>query len=306
MNTILLFYKYVHIDNPVRFMRWQKKLCTELGLKGRIIIAQEGINGTVGGLPENTERYKKIMAEHPLFGDVDFKESQAEDQGFPRMRIVVRSQIVETGLDATQGRPENTGTHLTPAQTHALIDAKPDNLVILDTRNRCESAIGSFTDAVKADIDTFRDFPAYVDKNLEQFKDKQVLMYCTGGVRCERATAYLKEKGVAEEVYHIEGGIHRYVEQFPDGHFRGKNYVFDGRIAVKVTDDILGACALCATTCDEYYNCLNASCNKHFIACQSCIESFKMSCSSDCYQALENGTAKRRPLFKKTANACVL
>lgn len=84
------------------------------------------------------------------------------------------------------------------------------------------------------------------------------------------------------------------------------NYVFDGRIAVKVTDDILGACALCATTCDEYYNCLNASCNKHFIACQSCIESFKMSCSSDCYQALENGTAKRRPLFKKTANACVL
>lgn len=301
MNTILLFYKYVHIDNPVRFMRWQKKLCAELGLTGRIIIAQEGINGTVGGLTENTQRYKKVMLEQSLFSDVDFKEGQGDQESFPRMRIVVRDEVVGTGLDATQGRPENTGIHLTPAQTHALIDSKPDNFIILDTRNRCESAIGTFRDAVKASIDTFRDFPAYIDKNLEQFKDKQVLMYCTGGIRCERATAYLNEKGVAQKVYQIEGGIHRYVEQFPDGHFRGKNYVFDGRIAVKVTDDILGACALCAISCDDYHNCLNASCNKHFIACQSCIATFKNSCSVGCHQALENGTVKARPLFKKVS-----
>lgn len=300
MNTILLFYKYVHIDNPVGFMRWQKKLCGDLGLTGRIIIAEQGINGTLEGTAEHTQVYKNIMLGHPLFGDVDFKESTGTEASFPRMRIVVRDEIVNTGLAQNQGLLENTGTHLTPSQAHELISSNPENLVIFDTRNQCESAIGAFKNALKADIDTFRDLPDYINDNLERFKDKQVLMYCTGGVRCERASAYLTECGVAEKVYQIEGGIHRYVESYPDGYFRGKNYVFDGRIAVKVTDEILGQCALCQKSCDDYNNCLNAKCNKHFICCSNCLEEFDMSCSVSCYQALSDGNVHARPLFKKS------
>ena len=125
---------------------------------------------------------------------------------------------------------KNGGKHLTPEETHNLIAQKPNDLVILDARNDYEWRIGAFEGAIKPDIEHFRQFPKFVDDNLEQFKDKQVLMYCTGGIRCERASTYLKEKGVAKNVYQILGGIHRYAEQYPDGFFRGKNYVFDDRI----------------------------------------------------------------------------
>lgn len=307
MNTILLFYKYVFIDNPVRLMRWQKKICTDLGLTGRIIIAHEGINGTIGGDTKNIERYKQLMLDHELFGGMDIKESTAESNSFPRLRIVVRDEVVSTGMKQGQGRIENTGEHLTPTQTHELINAHPDNLIIFDARNRCESAIGTFKNAVLPDIDHFRDLPAYIDNNKDLFKDKQVLMFCTGGIRCERASAYLNEQGVAQKVYQIEGGIHRYVEQFPEGHFRGKNYVFDGRVAVKVNDDILGRCLLCETPCDDYTNCLNARCNKHFICCSSCLTTYANSCSKSCQDALEQGAVAARPPLKKvTPSSCSL
>lgn len=301
MNTILLFYKYVQIESPVTVMRWQKKLCSELGLTGRIIIAEQGINGTLEGSVESTKTYKKTMLEHPLFRGIDFKEGEGSGSSFPRMRIVVKAEIVNTGLHPHQGKLENTGIHLTPAQVHELIASKPENLVILDARNTCESAIGAFTGAIKPEIDTFRSLPVYIDEHLETFKDKQVLMYCTGGIRCERATAYLQEQGIAEKVYQIEGGIHRYVEQYPDGYFRGKNYVFDGRIAVKVNDDILGSCVVCKKPCDDYHNCLNARCNDHFICCKDCIHTYSLCCSAACAQALTTGTVQARPLFQKSA-----
>lgn len=301
MNIILLFYKYVPIESPVTIMRWQKKLCSELGLTGRIIIAEQGVNGTLEGSVESTQIYKKTMLEHPLFGGIDFKEAESSGSSFPRMRIVVKSEIVNTGLQSHQGKLENTGIHLTPTQAHELIASKPENLVIFDARNTCESAIGAFTGAIKPEIDTFRSLPTYIDEHLDTFKGKQVLMYCTGGIRCERATAYLKEQGVAEKVYQIEGGIHRYVEQFPEGYFRGKNYVFDGRIAVKVNDDILGSCALCKKACDDYHNCLNARCNDHFICCKECMDTYSLCCSAACAQALTTGTVQARPVFAKSA-----
>ena len=121
-------------------------------------------------------------------------------------------------------------------------------------------------------------------------------MYCTGGIRCERASAYLNLKGVAKQVYQIEGGIQRYIEQYPDGYFRGKNYVFDGRVTVKVNADILSTCELCSTTCDEYRNCLNASCNKHFICCQSCSIKYGNACSIQCQELLATGAVKPRPM----------
>lgn len=303
MSKILLFYKYTEFEYPKRIQKWQMKICQELGLTGRIIIAHEGINGTVGGSDESVERYKKIVLEHPQLQDMDIKEGAGGAECFPNLRVVVKDEIVNLGLKGQAARINNTGVHLTPEQTHKLLSNRPEDLLILDTRNEVESAIGAFEGAIKADITHFREFPQYIDKHLDEYKDKKVLMYCTGGVRCERATAYLKEKGIAQEVYQIEGGIHRYAEQYPDGYFRGKNYVFDGRIAVKVTDDILGSCTHCNKPCDDYTNCLNASCNKHHISCTTCLQQFNQCCSSTCKELILSQKVKARPAVQRVSNS---
>lgn len=296
MNTILLFYKYVQIRYPKSIMKQQRALCESLGLKGRIILAHEGINATLGGTRAATEAYKAYMHGHELFGGIDFKESEGATDDFPRLRVVVKSEIVHLGLDPEAVTVKDGGQHLTPAQAHALMAEQPEDLVILDARNNYESRIGTFKNSLTPDIQNFREFPDYVDAHLEQFKDKQVLMHCTGGIRCERASAYLNQKGVAKKVYQIEGGIHRYVEQYPDGFFRGKNYVFDGRVAVRVNDDILTTCDWCNVPCDEYTNCINSLCNNHFICCTACVTAHKKSCSPRCEEGIVSGQA---PLRKK-------
>ena len=295
MHSIILFYKYVSIQYPQQILKWQKKICKELNLKGRIILAEEGINGTLGGHPDQLQEYKKLMNAHPLFGEIDFKESHNVGDHFPRLRIVVKNEIVYLGLDTKTITAQDAGIHLEPTQAHELIAQKPENLVIIDCRNRAESAIGRIENAVIPDTTYFREFPEYVDKHLDDLKDKQVLMYCTGGVRCERASAYIKSKGVAQEVYHIKGGVHRYVEEFPNGFFKGKNYVFDGRTAVKVTDDILGSCFVCQKACDEYINCMFAGCNRHFIGCTECMERLSNCCSTECLQIITQDPSKKRP-----------
>ena len=295
MNTIILFYKYIHIKELKKILVWQKILCKELGLKGRVILAHEGINATLGGLSQNIETYKAAMSSHELFGNIDFKESHNTQDHFPRLRIVIKNEIVHLGLDPSYATAQQAGIHLEPVQAHALMAQNPNDLVIIDCRNPYESAIGTIPGAIRPDVAHFRDFPAYIDNHLEDIKNKQVLMYCTGGVRCERASAYVKLKGVAKEVFHIKGGIHRYVEEFPDGFFRGKNYVFDGRVAVKITDDILGSCSLCNAPCDDYSNCLRAACNKHFIGCNNCINIYANTCSALCYDLITNHNAQKRP-----------
>lgn len=295
MGKIILFYKYVSIEYPKQILKWQTRLCTELGLKGRIILAHEGINATLGGLEENIERYKNAMEKHPLFGGIDFKESAGDANYFPRLRIVIKNEVVNLGLDPETVRAENGGIHLSPEQAHKMMADKADNLVILDCRNTYETTIGTFVDSIRPPTQYFREFPGYVDNNTDLFKDKQVLMFCTGGIRCERASAYLKSKCDTQEVYQIEGGIHRYIEQFPNGFFRGKNYVFDARVTVKVNDDILGACALCQKPCDEYSNCMNASCNKHFICCPTCQVEYKNCCSTNCGDLLASAQVAARP-----------
>lgn len=299
MGKVILFYKYVDIQYPKQILKWQMQVCTDLGLKGRIILAEEGINATLGGQTEHVDRYMQLMNEHPYFGGIDFKECEGDADYFPRLRIVVKDEIVHLGVDPKKITPKQGGTHLTPEQVHNLIKNKPDNLVILDTRNTYESKIGKFTDALTPDLKNFRDFPQYIDDNIEQFKDKQVLMYCTGGIRCERATAYLNVKGVAEKVYQIQGGIQRYIEQFPDGYFRGKNYVFDGRVTVRVNADILSNCELCNVACDDYNNCLNANCNRHFIGCDACVTKYQGACSATCTELIINKLVPIRPPFKK-------
>jgi len=299
MGTILLFYKYVPIQYPLEIQKWQKKLCTDLGLTGRILLAHEGINGTVGGSDDATQAYIKAMTEHPLFGGIDFKTAPGGSEAFPRMKISVKNEIVHLGIDPAELTATQGGEHLTPQQTHDLLSNPPENLVVLDGRNNYEAAVGKFQNAITPDIRYFRQFPQYIDENVDQFKDKTVLMYCTGGIRCERASAYLAQKGVAEKIYQVEGGIHRYIEQFPDGHFRGKNYVFDNRITVTVNSDILSNCLNCPTPSAEYFNCLNALCNKHFTSCPNCIEKFHKTCSQRCQELVASAQTPQRTPFEK-------
>ncbi len=191
MNSIILFYKYIFIEYPHAIVTWQKELCSQLGLKGRVILGQEGINGTLGGALENLEMYKQELLAHPLFDGIDFKETHNTGDHFPRLRVVIKKEIVNLGIDPEIISADQCGTHLDPVQAHELIAKNPKDLIIIDCRNRVESAIGTIPSAIKPDIAHFRDFPAYVDQHLEDLKDKQVLMYCTGGIRCERASAYI-------------------------------------------------------------------------------------------------------------------
>lgn len=301
MRKILLYYQYSTISDPNRLADEQRTLCQRLGLKGRIIIAHEGINGTVGGAAEAIKQYKCHLQQDPRFADVDFKESTGDAHDFPRLQVVVRPEIVHLGLNPEIITARDGGMHLTPQATHDLLNKHPDDLVILDARNAYESHIGTFKGSITPDIENFRDLPAFIDKNVELFKDKQVLMHCTGGIRCERASAYLKSKGVTKEVYQINGGIHRYIEQYPDGHFRGKLYVFDGRVAIKVNDDILAQCYTCEKPYDEYTNCVNAQCNKQITLCPDCCKALNNTCSSICQELVVNKKVVIRTLPKKAS-----
>lgn len=295
---IILFYKYINIENPKNILRWLTVICNQLGLKGRLILANEGINGTLGGQENLLKRYIQLMNEHPLFGGIDFKTSDGNENYFPRLRIVIKEEITRMGVDPKKITALQGGKHLTPKEAHELLQNPPENLIILDGRNEYEARIGKFKDAIVPPINIFREFPEYIDKNQELFRDKKVFMYCTGGIRCERASAYLKSKNVAEEVYQLEGGIHRYGEQYPDGFFRGKNYVFDDRIAVTINNDILSNCLFCDTKCADFTNCINAKCNEQYICCSSCIEKSMNCCNKTCYNLVKEKQVPIRIKFR--------
>lgn len=302
MEKIILFYRYTQLANPETIRQWQLGLCRQLSLNGRIILAYEGINGTLGGQATAIARYIHEMQQRPEFAHIDFKESPGSASHFPTLKIQIRPEIVHLGrnkIHATDG-----GVHLTPAEAHQLINNNP-KLVLLDSRNYYEARIGTFTNAITPPINYFREFPQFIDDNTNIFKDKDVLMFCTGGIRCEKASAYLKSKHVAKNIYQITGGIHRYIEQFPDGHFRGKNYVFDARIGMPANQDVIGSCDICKRPWDEYSNCCNASCNKQTLLCPPCKTAYDACCSQSCQELISAGAVKKRPLgFRKQHQKC--
>ena len=300
MGKIVLFYKYLTLERPGQIRKWQDELARSLNLTGRIIISTEGINATLGGEADEIDTYVRTLQTDPKwadFADIDFKYSEGDARCFPRLYCQEKREICHLGVDPEELTAADGGTHLTPKEVHELLTENPDDLVILDTRNDYEYAIGKFENAILPPIKNFRDFPAYIEENLDLFKDKRVLMYCTGGVRCERATAVLAVKKVAKEVYQILGGIHRYVEEYPNGFFRGSNYVFDKRVAVKINDDVLGSCRLCAQPCEQYTNCMNAECNMHYIGCNACLDTYENTCSTDCQQLVNDGKVYIRHKF---------
>ncbi len=271
---ILLYYKYVFIEDPEGEMRRQKELCEKLGLLGRIIVAKEGINGTVEGLKENTEKYVEEMKNDTRFANMDWKMSIGSGNSFPKLSVKARKEIVSLHLGVCDVDPnQTTGIHLKPEELHEWIKNKKE-FYIVDMRNAYEHKVGHFEGSILPPIENFRDLPKVVEQ-IAHLKNKTVLTVCTGGVRCEKASGYLITQGFTD-VYQLENGIVSYMEKYPNEDFKGKLYVFDGRVAMGFyTDDpkheIIGKCDSCQNQSENYVNCSNPVCHRHFISCVDCL-----------------------------------
>lgn len=259
---VILFYKYVPIADPELFVADQRALCEQLGLKGRILVALEGINGTLAGPAEAVDRYVAQLNSDPRFAGIEMKVSPGDAQTFPRLMVKVRPEIV--ALRADEELIADQDNHLSPAEWKRMLEEDPE-AVAVDVRNRYESAAGKFENAVACDIEYFRELPAYLDQ-LAELREKTVLMYCTGGIRCEKASALFRSRGF-KRVYQLHGGIMTYQEEFGNEHWLGECFVFDQRMTVKKEDGLvaIGRCAHTARTTNRFTNCLHDPCHKLFL-----------------------------------------
>ena len=279
-----MYYLFVPIADPETIKLWQKELCTRLNLKGRIIVADHGINGTLGGEEKDVKQYVKTMKEHPLFKKIQYKWSDGEGNDFPRLSVKVRPELITLAPDE-EFDVFNSSTGLSPEKWHEYLQSN-EEVILLDARNNYESEIGVFKakNLVTPDIKAFKQ----IKKELNKLpKDKPILTYCTGDVRCEYLSAYMKHKGF-QEVYHLDGGIVKYGQQFKDeGFWDGKCFVFDQRMSVGFSDDSqdIADCLYCKSKTSHYINCANKKCNKLILVCEKCnLE--QDTCSKQCTKLL--------------------
>lgn len=271
-HKILLYYKYVSVADPEALKLQQKELCQRLELKGRILISEEGINGTLGGQPEKVDAYIAETTRQPGLNDIEWKVSWADEQVFPKLKVVVRDEIVTLGVKKT-GQDvsiENKAEYIEPTELRELYEKNAD-FVIIDARNMYEAEIGKFKNSLIPPIDNFRDFPAFVEQ-LQPYKDKEVITYCTGGVRCEKASAYLREHGF-KKVRQLHGGVHEYGVKAGGKYFEGEMFVFDKRLHVPVNSvnpEVIATCIFCKTKVSRYVDCAEPSCGELFICCEAC------------------------------------
>lgn len=281
-KVIASFYKYVKIQDVLGLQKSQLELCKSLQLKGRILLGEEGINGSVFGSRESIESYKHEMKKNPLFSDVEFKEQAAEKPAFRKLFVRVRKEIVHSGLDVDL---KGTAEFISPKELKAMLDRNGE-LILVDVRNDYESRIGRFKNARVLGIRNFRDFPNAINE-IRDLKDKNTVVYCTGGIRCEKASAFLKENGF-KNVMQLKGGILSFGKEFPDTYWEGKCFVFDDRIGIQINQknkEPLAECIWCGRKWDDYLNCNNIDCDKLFICCEECKEKYNKSCSEDCSKA---------------------
>jgi len=277
MQKILLYYKFAPIADPEAVRLWQKTLCEKLNLKGRILISEHGINGTVGGEIEALKTYVKETKQFAGFKDTLFKWSEGERDHFPRLSVKVRPEIVAFGakdeLKVNENGVVNGGKHLKPEQVNKLVEEYGDDVVFFDGRNAYEAAVGRFKNAVVPDTRTSKDFIRELESGkYDELKDKKVVTYCTGGIRCEILTPLMKNRGF-KEVYQIDGGIVKYGEKFADeGLWEGSLYVFDDRMSLKFSDQAvdIGECIHCGHKTSNYENCALKSCNDLVLICETC------------------------------------
>jgi UPF0176 protein len=271
-HEIILYYKYVAIADPEAFIKSQRLLCEQLNLKGRIIVAKEGINGTLEGLKKNIDAYCEALVSDGRFVGINFKRSVGNGKAFPKLSIKVRKEIVTGSLGIDDVNPqEMTGEYLSAEELHSWIQNKED-FAIVDMRNDYEHKVGYFENSILPPLTNFRDLPKVIPQ-LEHLKNKKVVAVCTGGVRCEKASGYLVKKGF-KNVYQLHNGIVTYMEKYPTGAFKGSLYVFDDRITMAFADGkergIVGRCDKCQKPSESYVNCFNNLCHRHFICCEGC------------------------------------
>ena len=309
--SILLYYHYTPIEDPEAFREEHHLLCLKLNLLGRIIVAAEGLNGTVSGRREDCERYMAAVKADPRFHTIDFKVDEAEEQAFTKLHVRYKPEIVHSSLRHVRPH-EKTGIHLSPAEFKKLKDQ--EDVVLLDVRSDYEHMVGKFKNALTLDIENFRDFPGKVAE-LAHLKDKKVITYCTGGVKCEKASAFLLEKGF-ENVYQLHGGIIKYGLEEGGEDFEGKCYVFDNRLTVDVNTvnpSVISTCYVCGQLSDRMVNCANSTCNIHVPMCEKCGQEMEGACSEACkshpekrpydgsgyYQKETNGYNPYKGLYRK-------
>lgn len=276
-QKIILFYRFTPLNDPEAIRLWQWSLCEGLSLKGRILISPHGINGTLGGDMEAVKSYVKATREYGAFKSVDFKWSEGTGDDFPRLRVRVRDEIVSFGapdeLIVDEHGVVGGGDHLSPQQVHELIERRGDDVIFFDGRNAFEAVIGHFQGAVVPDVRTTQDFAAELDSGkYDHLKQKAVVTYCTGGVRCEVLSSLMRRRGF-NEVYQIDGGIVRYAEEFgDDGLWEGSLYLFDARMNQEFSDHtkVLATCERCGTSTSRYHNCANLICRKLILLCPDC------------------------------------
>ena len=279
LNKIILYYAFAPVADPKAVMLWQKTLAESLNLKGRVLISKHGINGTLGGEMENLKKYVRATREYPGFGKTDFKWSEGTGKDFPRLSIKVRKELVAfttpDEIKVEKSGVVNGGKHLKPAEVNALVAEKGDEVVFFDGRNAFEAKIGKFKNAVVPDVQTTHDFIAELESGkYDHLKDKPIVTYCTGGIRCEILSAVMINRGF-KEVYQIEGGIVRYGEKFRDkGLWEGSLYVFDNRMNINFSDDAktIGKCEACGGPTSTFRNCSSLGCRDLILLCDPCNE----------------------------------
>jgi UPF0176 protein len=289
MYEIILFYKYTSITDPSKLAKEQRKLCEELGLKGRIIIATEGINGTLEGTKEKIDIYCKKLTAIEGFFDINFKRSNGDGDAFPKLKVKARNEIVSSYLGDDDVKPwQMTGKYLSADEFHNWV-TEGRKFKIIDMRNGYEYKIGHFEGSIDSGMKNFRDL-SHTVKKLEPLKEEAVVTVCTGGVRCEKASGYLIKKGF-KNVYQLKDGIVTYMEKYPNKAFKGKLYVFDNRISMdfdtSLNHTVVGKCDICKDPTENYVNCKNPECNIHFLMCLKCKDEKSGFCSEECKNKIE-------------------
>jgi len=306
------FYQYAHIKNPKEFrdelyIRWDA-----LGVLGRTYIAEEGVNGQLSVGAQNFEAFRDDLYTTDFLNEIRLNVAvEQDDKSFLKLKVKVRDKIVADGLEDASFDVTDKGVHLSAVEFNEMIAR--DESVLVDMRNHYESEIGHFKGAITPDVDTFRDSLDIIEEDLKEHKeDKNLVMYCTGGIRCEKASAYYKHKGF-KNVYQLEGGIIEYTrqvkEQGLENKFLGQNFVFDHRRSERISDDVISQCHQCGEPWDSHVNCENQACHLLFIQCPKCQEKMNTCCSDDCKEIaalpheeqkeLRKGKGNSNKIFKK-------
>ncbi|KAB2494385.1 oxygen-dependent tRNA uridine(34) hydroxylase TrhO [Priestia endophytica] len=298
---VLLYYQYVKIENPEEFTAEHLAFCKELGLLGRILVADEGINGTVSGTVEQTEQYMKKMHADPRFADMVFKIDEEDEHAFQKMHVRYRPELVNLQLDEDINPHELTGKYLEPKEFYEQM--QDDNTLVIDARNDYEYDVGHFRGAIRPDIRTFRELPDWIKENKEMLDGKKILTYCTGGIRCEKFSGWLVREGF-EDVSQLHGGIVTYGKdpEVQGQLWDGQCYVFDKRLTVpvnRVEHVVVGKDYFSGEPCERYANCANPECNKQIICSEENEHKYMRGCTHECRVTPRNLYVKEHDLSEE-------